>query len=565
MAAHSKCVPIRPPAHSIVEIRRTRRMRVRLSRTGKRLVVSGFVLVTLAGMAATLIAGSTPASASVSVKLSYVALGDSYAAGVGTLDYDSSSGDCARSPEGYPALVAGHASSYVSRACSGATTADVRSKQLSDLGIGTDLVTITAGGNDVGFTNVAATCLLGTDDQCVSAVSGATTTINSSLPGQLDATFIAVQSKAPNARVIVSGYPRLMDEAAASCSLSLTKRQALNRGADALDSVLSARAAAAGFVFSDPRPTFAGHGVCSGSPWINAFSSDHVNETFHPTADGYRLGYFPAVLSATLPVFTPNELPAGYTRCGDEAATCSFPGTRKVAFGAGSYRYLTATGSASCDNTTFGGDPTFGVLKSCYLAPLGGPLGWTQCASENSTCHVGGTTVVAYGANGGFIYKQVNGAAACTSDTFGGDPIFGVVKACYFPPSGAPIGSWTQCANEGSTCNLSGEQSIVYGAYGSFVTARASTTTSCDNTSFRGDPIFGVAKACYRRTGGPVGYTTKCASAGGNCVFIGTRTVAFGEGGGYVYRTFTGGTACAASAFGRDPSGGVTESCYLTP
>ena len=542
-------------------------MRSLLRRTGKRLVVStvGVVLVVVVGMATALILESAPASAAASVRINYVALGDSYAAGVGTLDYDPSSGDCERSPEGYPALVANHASTFVSDACSGATTADVQSAQMNDLGIDTDLITITVGGNDAGFSSVVATCLLGTDDQCVTAVDNATTTVNNTLPGLLDTTYTAIQNRAPNARVVVAGYPHLMDETAASCDLSSVKRQALNKGSDALDAVISARAAAAGFAFADPRPTFAGHGVCSSSPWINAFSSDHVGETFHPTADGYRLGYLPAVLSATLPVSTPDDLPAGYTRCGDEYGTCSFAGTRSVAFGAGSYRYLIAADSASCDNTTFGGDPIFGVLKSCYVAPLGGPQGWTQCASEYGSCDVTGTTLVAFGANGGFVYKQVSSAIACTSDAFGRDPIFGVVKACYFPPAGAPNGNWQQCAGEGSTCNLGGAQSIVYGAYGSFVTARASGATSCDNATFGGDPIYGVVKGCYQRTGGPVGYTTKCAGAGGTCAFVGTRTVAFGEGGGYVYRTFAGGTPCAASAFAYDPDPGLTESCYLTP
>ncbi len=57
----------------------------------------------------------------------YVALGDSYSSGVGAGDYTSESGGCDRSPNAYSALWAASnaPASYVSVACSGATTADV--------------------------------------------------------------------------------------------------------------------------------------------------------------------------------------------------------------------------------------------------------------------------------------------------------------------------------------------------------------------------------------------------------------------------------------------------------
>jgi hypothetical protein len=39
-------------------------------------------------------------------------------------------------------------------------------------------------------------------------------------------------------------------------------------------------------------------------------------------------------------VGVPAELPVGYTRCADEGATCTVPGTRTVAYGIGRYTYL---------------------------------------------------------------------------------------------------------------------------------------------------------------------------------------------------------------------------------
>jgi len=98
----------------------------------------------------------------------YVALGDSYSSGVGAGSYTSSSGSCDRSTNAYSQLWANANSpaSYVSVACSGATTSSVISSQLSALSASTTLVSITVGGNDIGFSSVMETCVLDGSD-CV--------------------------------------------------------------------------------------------------------------------------------------------------------------------------------------------------------------------------------------------------------------------------------------------------------------------------------------------------------------------------------------------------------------
>ena len=58
----------------------------------------------------------------------------------------------------------------MSEACSGATTATVLGSQLSALSSATTLVSITVGGNDVGFSSVMETCVLLPQSSCVSAV-----------------------------------------------------------------------------------------------------------------------------------------------------------------------------------------------------------------------------------------------------------------------------------------------------------------------------------------------------------------------------------------------------------
>ncbi|MFJ5992868.1 MGH1-like glycoside hydrolase domain-containing protein [Lentzea sp. NPDC092896] len=259
------------------------------------------------------------------------------------------------------------------------------------------------------------------------------------------------------------------------------------------------------------------------------------------------------------------ELPAGFTHCANESGRCAFSGTRSVAYGAGGYSFRTATSATDCTNDAFGGDPAQNLVKACYVAPLGGPAGYTQCASENGTCaFTGYGRTVAYGANGAFVQRVFTSSTQCTNGVFG-DPIANVGKACYLAPDGPPAGGWSRCAGEGATCATVSGQPVAYGAYGAFRQVIASGATTCSNAAFGGDPIPGESKACYTREGAPPGYGTSCAAEGSTCGFGGQRTVAFGARGAFVYRSFTGGTPCTATAFGADPLSGVPKSCYLTP
>ena len=239
-----------------------------------------------------LVAGPAHAAGAIG----YVALGDSYSSGVGAGGYDSSG--CSRSSRSYPALwAASHTvTSFTFVACGGATTDDVLNKQIGALNAATTLVTITIGGNDAGFVAVVTTCLLGTDGACTIAVGAAKAYATQVLPAKLDRTFAAIRSHAPNARVVVLGYPRLF-ELPASCGLlgmDLAKRQTLDGGADGLDSVIAARAGAAGDTFVDARPAFAGHGICAGQSWINS-TTWPIGDSYHPTSTGYQSGYLPAL------------------------------------------------------------------------------------------------------------------------------------------------------------------------------------------------------------------------------------------------------------------------------
>lgn len=228
----------------------------------------------------------------------YVALGDSYSAGNGAGNYISSSGDCHRSNSAYPQLWANaHSpSSFTFAACSGAVTTDVTANQLGALNSSTGLVSITIGGNDAGFADTMTTCVTGSDSTCVNRVNTAETYIRNTLPGRLDTVYNAIRAKAPNAKVVVLGYPDMYDLSAWICiGLSDTKHQKINEAADVLDTTLKSVASAHGFAFGDVRTAFKGHELCSGDDYLHAIVISPSWESYHPTAKGHSSGYLPTL------------------------------------------------------------------------------------------------------------------------------------------------------------------------------------------------------------------------------------------------------------------------------
>jgi lysophospholipase L1-like esterase len=220
----------------------------------------------------------------------YVALGDSYASGVGTRVYYNDGTNCQRSPDAYGPLISaqrGYALSFT--ACSGAKTTDVNSNQLGPLNSGTALATITIGGNDAGFSTVITNCAVWFFP-CQSSIDSANSFIKNQLPGLLDTTYGLIRSHAPTAHVVVLGYPHLFTSDGRTCNfnaLTSYHEKELNQTADLLDSVISGRAAAHGFTYVDPRNAFLPHEVCSSSEWLNG-QSNPLSESYHPNISGQQ-------------------------------------------------------------------------------------------------------------------------------------------------------------------------------------------------------------------------------------------------------------------------------------
>ncbi len=229
---------------------------------------------------------------------SYVALGDSYASGVGTRSYISDGTSCQRSTYAYPYLVAqqrGYTLNF--KACSGATTSTVTSSQLSAVVSTTKYVTVSVGGNDAGFSGVITECAQpGWMSNCDGAVNTAQSFINNTLPGRLNTLYASIKSRAPSAVVVVTGYPRIFqgEDCNAATWFSPSEETRLNQTADLLNAKLSAAASAKGFKFANPTGRFIGHAVCDDVEWINGLSNP-ISESYHPNRPGQSSGYTPLV------------------------------------------------------------------------------------------------------------------------------------------------------------------------------------------------------------------------------------------------------------------------------
>ena len=237
--------------------------------------------------------------------LDYVAIGDSFTAAPGIPTISNQA--CKRSDHNYPHLVAKQLQdvTLTDVSCGGARTGAVlRSQvqeatgvvqppQISAITENTDLVTVGLGVNDDGFafTSVLGCSLLRRVDPQGAPCKAAN---EDRVPGQLKGierrlveAVAAIANRAPNARILVVGYPRLLPD-----SGSCPRRFPLADGDVAfvrdsynqLIDTIEAAAAEAGVEYVDVAAASEGHDICSDDPWINGQdASKGMGAAFHPT------------------------------------------------------------------------------------------------------------------------------------------------------------------------------------------------------------------------------------------------------------------------------------------
>jgi lysophospholipase L1-like esterase len=266
---------------------------------------SGEVAVAPAGAASDPTAraapGAHPRTAAAAPVLRYAALGDSYSSGEGNPPFDRASGACHRSPAGWPRVVARQKRGIAliaHIACSGATSRALRHRyneeppqlrQLSSLPRPADLVTITIGGNDIGFARVLADCYV---SDCVldGGLARARTRIRTALPRILVRDYRRLIAADPHGTVVVVGYPRLFpgsrSEAVGCAWLSERERATLNRLAGLLDRITARSARRAGLRYVSVLHALDHHELCTRRSWVYPIGPLGGQLRGHPLAAG---------------------------------------------------------------------------------------------------------------------------------------------------------------------------------------------------------------------------------------------------------------------------------------
>ena len=230
----------------------------------------------------------------------YVALGDSFTSGAGLPETRPDPVGCGQSELGYPRLVAKEVGARLTDvSCGGATTEDGTETQLDAVTRGTDIVTVSLGGNDLSwFLDVMFGCTtIATSDPTGSPCERQGTSPASdltALPPQIGARLVAllteVHRRAPAARVLVVGYPQPVPAHGTCPELPLAAGDYpfVRAQWEAMDATMREAAADAGATFVGVLGPSEGHDICAGEDaWVNGFEArPGVAASYHPLASG---------------------------------------------------------------------------------------------------------------------------------------------------------------------------------------------------------------------------------------------------------------------------------------
>jgi lysophospholipase L1-like esterase len=261
-------------------------------------------LATLA-LAAALAAGARAAN--------YVALGDSYAAGPLIPNPVLPLG-CLKSDHNYPHLAApGIGLTLRDATCSGATTVDMTNPQnvepdgpnppqFNSLDANTTVVSLTIGGNDIGFSEVAESCITINpfshpclDKYDAGGVDQLKARIEATAP-KVAAVLQGIHARAPAAKIYVVNYPAIFPETGLGCwpqmPIGFSDVSYLRSTEQRLNSMLATQAAAAGATLVNWYNASIGHDACKGSStrWVEPLVPGELAAPIHPNKAGMQGG-----------------------------------------------------------------------------------------------------------------------------------------------------------------------------------------------------------------------------------------------------------------------------------
>lgn len=261
----------------------------------------------------------------------YVALGDSFSSGEGTKSYDLMGAPCDRSSLGWPKVLSNNYAAAPTltnagyMACSGDTTDQLENgkagepvSQLQQLKnyVGANgapsLVTVTVGGDDLGFASLLKGCYIVGAPECLNALDSRVARLRSgSVTDLLRNTYEKIAAAAQTSQVVAVGYPRIFPTPSFSHDLSADERcvwldgdagEIFSRFQSAqalLDSVMSRAASEAGIRSVMVPDALNGHELCTGDSYFNALTPAGGIGRYsgHPNQEG-QVAYASAVASA---------------------------------------------------------------------------------------------------------------------------------------------------------------------------------------------------------------------------------------------------------------------------
>lgn len=243
----------------------------------------------------------------------YVSLGDSYAAGPLIPNPVLPLG-CLKSDHNYPHLAAPSIGLTLRDAsCSGATTVDMTQPQsieidgpnppqFNSLDAETTVVSLTIGGNDIGFSEVAQSCITlnpfsspcknkydsGGKDQLAERIEATAPKVAAVLQG--------IHTRSPAAKIYVVNYPAIFPETGSGCwpqlPISFTDAPYLRSTEQHLDSMLATQAAANGATLVNWYQASIGHDACKSSStrWVEPLVPGELAAPLHPNKAGMAGG-----------------------------------------------------------------------------------------------------------------------------------------------------------------------------------------------------------------------------------------------------------------------------------
>lgn len=235
--------------------------------------------------------------------LSYVALGDSFTAAPGVGD-STGPAACFRTDANYPHLLALRLGlDLVDVSCAGATSRDLRAAQprvgagpqLDAVTAGTELVTLSIGANDDGLFGALATQCAGLggfgqeapSTSCVGDGRFAEDRLDaelSALSRETVRSVRAIRERAPDAEVIVIGYPQLVPESGTCEVLPLDADEVpfVREINSRLAAAVERGARTAGVTYVDMWAASEGHDACGEEPWVAGLRPVGPGAPLHP-------------------------------------------------------------------------------------------------------------------------------------------------------------------------------------------------------------------------------------------------------------------------------------------